>query len=61
MASLGRWWPGRKLLAKVDECQDLDAIIEDLVDDAIGLMENLTNRGLVPLRHYSTLFGERAE
>lgn len=50
-----------KLLAGMAQRKDLDAIIEDLVDDAIGLMEYLTHRGLVPFRDHPTLASEISE
>ncbi len=51
----------RKLLAEVAHRKDLDAIIEELVDDPIGLMEDLPYRGLVPFWDYPTLLGEVPE
>ena len=57
--ALGWFW--RKLLAEVRQREDLETILEDLVDDAVGVMEHLPDRRLVPFRDDSTLLREVAE
>jgi hypothetical protein len=51
----------RKLLTEVAQRQDLHSIVEDFVDNAVGRVEHLAHRGLVPLRDFSTLSGEISE
>jgi hypothetical protein len=42
----------------VGQRNNLETIVEDFVDDAVGLVEHVAHRGLVPFGDYSTLFGE---
>lgn len=48
----------RKFLAEVAQRENLDAIHEDLVDDAIRMEKDLAHRRLMPLRNHSTLVGK---
>lgn len=45
------------LTAEMHERQDLDAILEDFVDHAVGIVEHLAHRGLVPFRDHPALSG----
>ena len=49
-----RW----KVLPEVAQREDLDSILKDLVDDAIGVVEDFTDRGLMPFGNHTTLFRE---
>ena len=51
-------WLRRKLLAEVAQRQNLETIVEDFVDDTVGIVEHLAHRGLVPFGDYTTLFRE---
>ena len=48
-------------MSEVRQREDLEAVVEDFIDDAVGFVEHLAHRGFVPLRDDSTLFGEVSE
>jgi hypothetical protein len=45
----------------VRQRKDLDPVVEDFIDDAIGFVEHLADRRFVPLRDNSTLLREVSE
>ena len=51
-------WLRWKLLAEVAQRQNLETIVENFVDDTVGIVEHLAHRGLVPFGDYATLFRE---
>jgi hypothetical protein len=51
----------RKLLTEVAQCENLDSILEDLVNDTIRLVEDLADRHLVPFGNHTTLLREVRE
>jgi hypothetical protein len=48
----------RELLAEMAQRKDLNAILKDLVQDPVGLVEHLAHGGLVPFRNHPPLIGE---
>ena len=52
-----RW----EVLPEVAQREDLDSILKDLVDNAIGVVEDFTDRGLMPLGNHTTLLRKLPE
>jgi hypothetical protein len=50
-----------QLLSIVTERQNLDVIGEDLIDHAIGIVEDFTDRVISPLRDHPALIGQLPE